>query len=89
MTPEEIPENAQTYDVDGESVVVDVVFALADVLDCGPSEIEPLYSSVDGEALRRIIESPSFKFVSFEHEGYNVMVLADGTVAVYDKDDYH
>lgn len=89
MNHVELPEDTQTYDVAGDSVVVDVVFALADVLDCSPDEVEPLYDSIDCDALRRIVNSSSFKFINFEHQGYNVVILGDGTVAVYDEDEYH
>ena len=62
-----------------------VAEALAAAEGVSPLELEPLYESVDMDALGRFLESTVPEddvSVSFTHEGWAVTVYANGRVAV-------
>lgn len=68
-----------------------VVEALTAVENVGPQELDPLYETIDGEALDRLFahadetgESPAI--LSFTVDGWNVFVSGDGQIRVCDPD---
>ncbi|WP_440772765.1 HalOD1 output domain-containing protein [Natronorubrum sp. DTA28] len=60
-----------------------------DVTDVEPPAYEPLYTVVDPAALDRLFRTPSAicpdARVSFEYEGYDVVVHSDGRVDVSER----
>lgn len=61
------------------SVVVTVVEKLASQLDCEPTDIEPLATSVNPEALDDIVRASDGVTVTFTHAGYRVEVSGSDT----------
>lgn len=59
-----------------------VVEALALATGTDPLEIEPLYRSVDPDALDALFRTGDAGWVRFTHHGHEVTVHADGHVAV-------
>jgi hypothetical protein len=76
------------YDWSSTSPSVAVIEAVADVAGCEQTELDPLYDSVDPDALDTIIEGDrqtvldGMTTVTFTLAGYEVTVYADGEVAV-------
>ncbi|MFD1565175.1 HalOD1 output domain-containing protein [Haloarchaeobius amylolyticus] len=73
-----------TLDYHSDSISLRVVEALADATDTTPSELEPLYNSIDPEALDQLFQ-PGFSDeirVTFEYGTSQVEVRGDGTVMV-------
>lgn len=65
-----------TFDETPASVAV--TEALADIKHCGPTELEPLYRSVDPDALDRLVDSGSSRLrVTIELDGFEVVVTGD------------
>lgn len=73
-----------------------VVEAVAEREGVDPTEIEPpaydpLYAAINPEALDRLFEtsgtSSAEASVSFEYEGYDVVVFGDGRVSIDDVSD--
>ncbi|WP_178917872.1 HalOD1 output domain-containing protein [Natronomonas gomsonensis] len=89
---EPAPDSHSTIqtEFDWESVTPStaVIETIAIAANTDPSEIEPLYDSVDSEALDRLIQSTGTRptnggtTVSFAVSEYEVSVHSDGTVAV-------
>lgn len=78
-----------TYQVDdGEHLSSAVVHAVADAEGADPLDLTPLYDAVDPDALDSLFASltgegaASIDEVSFEYEGYDVTVTADGSVSL-------
>jgi hypothetical protein len=71
-----------------ESLVVDIVWELADVRGVDPRTLPPLYESVDVDALGALFELSQdrsdrlFDAVAFGVDGDEVRVTSDGTVSV-------
>ncbi|NKE37821.1 hypothetical protein GWG54_18855 [Natronococcus sp. JC468] len=59
------------------STTVEVVEAVAAVLDIPPEELPPLYHTVDADALDALVESGNNITVRFEYEGFEVLVKPD------------
>lgn len=68
------------------SVSTDVVQTVADAKDCDPEGLEPLYGTVDPDALDALFAggegSSTHVRVVFTYEGYQVTVSGDGEVEV-------
>lgn len=77
------------YEPGTDQTVGDVIIeALADAESMDGSEIEPIYGSIDLDALSKLVEScgetDRNTIVSFTHENWNVFVRADGRIRVCD-----
>ena len=72
-------------DVDPSLAVVDVLAAIS---DSEPATLEPLYNSIDPDALDQLFEShdaaarTSDFSVQFAHAGHEIALSSDGTVEV-------
>lgn len=67
------------------SASVAVIGALAKVLNTGPTDIEPLYHTVETDALDAIVHHQSATGdvrISFVLEGREVTVASDGTIEI-------
>jgi hypothetical protein len=59
------------------------IAAIASVRRCDPSDLEPLYKSIDTDSLNTIIKSATTDTrISFEVDGFDVTVEASGTVEI-------
>lgn len=66
-----------------DSVVLNVVEAVANAAGTDPMRLEPpLNEVVDPDALERLVEGDALARVSFEYDGRTVAVDGDGTVTV-------
>lgn len=71
-----------------DSLATSIVVAVAAVVDTPPSELAPLYETVDPDALESIL-SPSTPdssgrcHLSFRYAGVGVSASSDGTIRVY------
>ncbi|MFP8952084.1 HalOD1 output domain-containing protein [Natrialbaceae archaeon A-arb3/5] len=69
-----------------------IIRALSAVEDSPPTDIEPLYETVDLEAIERLVEhtvtagSNGGLSVEFAVSGWDVAVTGDGQVLVYDRE---
>lgn len=78
------------YDRDDDASVSEaLVGAVADAEGVGPTEIPPLYETVDLDVLSRLLEHPdgagdSDALFSFTLDTWNVFVRADGRIRVCD-----
>lgn len=93
--PSSRTENGQdpvaTHEVgDGETVAQAVVAAVSSATGADERELEPLYATIDPDALGAIFGplrdgGPRQRegWVAFEYEGRDVCVGSDGTVSVY------
>jgi hypothetical protein len=71
-----------------EQVSTVVAEAIADAAEAAPTELEPLASSIDPEALDALYESAGRgSHVTFKHAGYEVGVHGDGAVVVRPADE--
>lgn len=60
-----------------------LVYAVADAVGVDPLSIEPVYDSVDPDALEALIRGGANDLaVSFDHDGVPVEVYGDGTVRI-------
>ncbi|WP_157231345.1 HalOD1 output domain-containing protein [Halostagnicola larsenii] len=73
-----------------ESPALGVVNAIAAATDTAPERLQPLYESVDPDALNMLFESvsgldrhPSQLSVSFRHEGCDVVVQSNGKLYIW------
>lgn len=72
-----------TREFEPDRVAEAVVYAVAEAAETDPLSIEPIYDSVDPDALDALVRSGSEGLVvSFSHGGVPVDVFADGTVRV-------
>jgi len=81
---ERVTDDGPTYDpktdtyvgmFDTESASIAVMEALASVRHCEPTELDPLYSSVDPDALDRLVASGSDQLcVTMRLDGFEVVV---------------
>lgn len=74
---------------DSESIVAGIVDAVSTVAEVDPVEMEPLYSTIDPDALSRVLRPPNAGQprqgdikVSFEMMGLDVTVWSYGRVHV-------
>jgi hypothetical protein len=68
---------------DGREASVAVMESLADIRHCVPTELEPLYQSVDPDALDSLIRSasPSLR-VQIDLDGFEVVVTGAGRLEI-------
>lgn len=70
-----------------ETIVFSVLEAVANVAGGSPADLdEPLYESVDPEALEKLVQSFSESAnnsVSFDFCGFRIIIYGDGTIDVY------
>lgn len=75
-----------------ESVSETVVSAVAEVTDTDPLSLEPLYTTIDPDALNALLERDQRRFdrsltrVEFSYCGCDIVVTADGGVRVSKSD---
>jgi hypothetical protein len=87
-----VTDDGPTYDprtdtyvgmFDTESASIAVMEALASVRHCDPTELEPLYRSVDPDALDRLVASGSAKLcVTMSLDGFEVVVTGDRRIEI-------
>lgn len=65
-----------------EAASVNVVSAIATALDEDPTTMDPLYETIDSDALDRLLETDVPIEVVFEYHGHAIEVDGDGTVTV-------
>lgn len=62
-----------------------------DVTEIEPPEYEPLYTVIDPEALDELfqtpLQQPATARITFEYEGYEIVVHSDGGVEIFDPTD--
>lgn len=81
-------ETVSTYELSAEeSPTEGVVQALATAAGASPLELDPLYNTLDPEALDTLFSpSPSGgrsgEYIVFEYEGYEVTFFSEGRVTV-------
>lgn len=71
-----------TYDSARDSVSLAVVAVVAAVEDCAPTDLTPLQTQVDTDALQSLFQTPIDKLptptsTSFRYEGYEVTVSSE------------
>ncbi|WP_248518072.1 HalOD1 output domain-containing protein [Salinarchaeum laminariae] len=59
-----------------------IVTAIANAIGDDPTAMNPLYETVDTDALDRLLESDATLEIVFEYEGHAVEVGSDGVVTV-------
>jgi|AntRauTorcE11898_2_1112593.scaffolds.fasta_scaffold19778_1 hypothetical protein len=71
-----------TYDNDSVSPSMAAVGAVADTLDTDPLELDPLYETVDSDALDGLLRRPGSKTVeiSFTYAGCDITMSDDGRI---------
>lgn len=71
------------YDGSG-SIATTIVLAIAEIDDADPTEMEPLYGSVDPELLNSLVNDDRgiSGDVMFTYRGYRVTVDSDGGIVV-------
>jgi len=74
------------FDHEQTSASMAVIATLADVLNTDPSDIDPLYSTVDPDALDTFVQvhnrANGDTHVRFTHAGYAITVHSYGVVAI-------
>lgn len=65
-------------------LVVAVTDAVAEATDRNPTELDPLYESIDPDALTALFagRNPSDTRIEFEYQGQTVTIDGDGQVTV-------
>ena len=65
-----------------------VIDAITEIIDGNSTEIEPLYESIDPDALEDLFNRRPGKSVptrvEFQHKGFSIVVEENGRVVVYD-----
>jgi len=89
---ERVTDDGPTYDprtdtyvgmFDPESASIAITEALATVRHCEPTELEPLYRSVDPDALDRLVASGSDQLrVTMRIDGFEVVVTGDCRIEI-------
>ena len=81
--PPESGPGVSTRESEPGRVAEAVVYAVAEAAGAEPLSIEPIYDSVDPDALNALVEhGPDDLVVSFSHHGVPVEVFGDGTVRI-------
>ena len=74
------------FDQEKTAASTAVIATLADVMDTDPSELTPLYSTVDPDALDAFVRvrtvTDGDTHVSFTHEGHQIRVSNYGVVTI-------
>lgn len=65
-----------------DTLLDEILSAVASAEECRKLELPPLYQSVDAEMLGRVVESPGVIDVSFQYCGYTVTIEGDRHVHV-------
>lgn len=81
------PVHETRYRFDGDRTPSEAVIeALATAEEVEPTELPPLYRSVEPDALNRLFGDPEEgpAALLFDHAGWNVFVRGDGTVIICD-----
>lgn len=65
-----------------EPASLSVVTAIAEATGTDPTTMEPLYQTVDTDALNRLLETDAALEVVFEYDGHAIEVGSDGSVTV-------
>lgn len=73
---------ATTTDPTIDAVSSGIVGALATHAGTDPLDMDPLYNTIDLEALEALLADGSDVRVTFEYEGYTVAVEDDSTVTI-------
>lgn len=76
-----------TYDSARDAVSLAVVAVVAAVEDCAPTDLTPLETAVNTDALRGLFEAPPEQLLTptttaFRYEGYEVTVSSEGIIQV-------
>lgn len=76
-----------TFDNTRSTPSIAVVNALANILGCDPTGLEPLYKHIDAEALDQFLVMPknssaSDRKVEFTFQNYSVSILSCGLIKV-------
>lgn len=61
---------------------VRVALALSEVTGVPPDSIDPLFETVDPDALDALVESDSLETIRFVHAGHEVVLDGDGQIGV-------
>lgn len=69
-----------------ETLTTTVVTAIADELGASPTELKPLYSVVDTDALDRLFRPGTRGSITFDYYGCTITVDHDGAVEVAPND---
>lgn len=90
--PEETRESAAAirdeYEWSSTAPSTAIIEALAIATDCKPQELDPLYDSVDPDAVNTLVRSnaskstDSISTISFTHAGHDVTIHSDGELVV-------
>lgn len=67
-----------------QSIVIQVLDAVAAYVDIDPLELPSLYEAIDPEALDSLITSMPEGSVAFSYAGYTVSVDASGSIEISD-----
>ena len=68
----------------GDAIIVAVADAVAEAEGCDPIELEPLFETVDPDALTALFDGTADVHLSFEYHGYEVVVSGPDSVDVSD-----
>lgn len=69
------------FTIDEErGVTLSIIEEMANILDCTPLDLDPLYYDVNPTALERIVDGDDQQTMSFVSNGLTVTVYGDGTV---------
>ena len=70
-----------TFDIESASLAV--TEALATIRHCEPTDLDPLYHSVDPDALDRLVTTGTDQLrVTMEIDGFEVVVTGDGRLEI-------
>jgi len=92
MEPSREPDHSTRYDGGSDRTVAEaIVTAVAAVADEDPNSLEPLYRTVDTDALEKLLDPPTARDehlqVAVDYAGYRVVATGDGRVDVYEDGD--
>jgi len=92
MEPSGDPTHRGRYDDhDGTTVAESVVTTVATATDSDPNALDPLYRTVDTDALDALVggteSHPADLTVSFPYSGHLVVIDGDGSIRLYEQDE--
>lgn len=61
-----------------------IVTAVADAMDVEPTDLTPLYDTIDPDSLAAVLASESVDRVDFSYHGFDVTAHSDGRVELAD-----
>lgn len=82
-----VAESSRTSYGSAEGMDMAVVSTVAEHAEADPTELEPLYTIVDPDALERLFQQDVDARVAFPYHGYEVVVHSSGTIEIIDDDD--